>query len=60
MTFLNAQMFVFFPSQYCWKYFGESTTCGFKPCRFLHLPLEGDEKVSLNPHILFRYGSSSA
>ncbi|TWW65390.1 Testis- and ovary-specific PAZ domain-containing protein 1 [Takifugu flavidus] len=31
-------------NSYCWKYFGESTTCGFKPCRFLHLPLEGDEK----------------
>ncbi|XP_024862701.2 protein TOPAZ1 isoform X2 [Kryptolebias marmoratus] len=29
---------------YCRQYFSESLTCGFKMCRFQHLPLEGDEK----------------
>ncbi|XP_072303774.1 protein TOPAZ1 isoform X2 [Eucyclogobius newberryi] len=29
---------------YCRKYFFESENCGFKMCRFHHVPMEGDEK----------------
>ncbi|XP_047460330.1 protein TOPAZ1 isoform X3 [Mugil cephalus] len=29
---------------YCRHYFSESLSCGFKMCRFQHLPLQGDEK----------------
>uniref|UniRef100_A0A3B4T6X0 Protein TOPAZ1 n=1 Tax=Seriola dumerili TaxID=41447 RepID=A0A3B4T6X0_SERDU len=31
--------------QYCRQYFSESLSCGFKMCRFQHVPVEGDEKV---------------
>ncbi|KAK9526263.1 hypothetical protein VZT92_014972 [Zoarces viviparus] len=30
--------------QYCRQYFSESLSCGFKMCRFQHVPVEGDEK----------------
>nr|XP_046274048.1 uncharacterized protein topaz1 isoform X2 [Scatophagus argus] len=29
---------------YCRQYFSESLSCGFKKCRFQHVPVEGDEK----------------
>ncbi|XP_039978230.1 protein TOPAZ1 isoform X3 [Xiphias gladius] len=29
---------------YCRQYFSESLSCGFKMCRFQHVPVEGDEK----------------
>uniref|UniRef100_A0A3B3YBS7 Protein TOPAZ1 n=1 Tax=Poecilia mexicana TaxID=48701 RepID=A0A3B3YBS7_9TELE len=31
-------------NEYCRQYFSESLSCGFKMCRFQHLPAEGDEK----------------
>ncbi|XP_074469730.1 uncharacterized protein topaz1 isoform X3 [Sebastes fasciatus] len=31
--------------QYCRQYFSESLSCGFKMCRFQHVPVEGDEKL---------------
>nr|XP_023010812.2 testis- and ovary-specific PAZ domain-containing protein 1 isoform X3 [Maylandia zebra] len=34
-------------SSYCRLYFSESLTCGFKMCRFQHLPMEGDEKFCI-------------
>ncbi|CAI5690147.1 unnamed protein product [Oreochromis niloticus] len=34
-------------SSYCRLYFSESLTCGFKMCRFQHLPAEGDEKFCI-------------
>ncbi|XP_054462649.1 uncharacterized protein topaz1 isoform X2 [Anoplopoma fimbria] len=30
---------------YCRQYFSESLSCGFKMCRFQHVPVEGDEKL---------------
>ncbi|XP_058474532.1 uncharacterized protein topaz1 isoform X2 [Solea solea] len=32
---------------YCRKYFSESLSCGFKMCRFQHVPVEGDEKFCI-------------
>nr|XP_033492084.1 protein TOPAZ1 [Epinephelus lanceolatus] len=32
-------------NDYCRQYFSESMSCGFKMCRFQHVPLEGDEKL---------------
>uniref|UniRef100_A0A8C6SIZ2 Protein TOPAZ1 n=1 Tax=Neogobius melanostomus TaxID=47308 RepID=A0A8C6SIZ2_9GOBI len=29
---------------YCRNYFSESLNCGFKACRFHHVPMDGDEK----------------
>lgn len=34
-------------SSYCRQYFSESLTCGFKICRFHHVPLDGDEKFCI-------------
>uniref|UniRef100_A0A4W6FPW8 Protein TOPAZ1 n=2 Tax=Lates calcarifer TaxID=8187 RepID=A0A4W6FPW8_LATCA len=31
-------------NSYCRQYFSESFSCGFKMCRFQHVPVEGDEK----------------
>ncbi|XP_056254599.1 uncharacterized protein topaz1 isoform X2 [Seriola aureovittata] len=31
-------------NSYCRQYFSESLSCGFKMCRFQHVPVEGDEK----------------
>ncbi|XP_061738549.1 uncharacterized protein topaz1 isoform X2 [Nerophis ophidion] len=31
-------------ASYCRLFFSESESCGFKVCRFLHVPKEGDEK----------------
>lgn len=31
--------------KYCRQYFSESLSCGFKMCRFQHVPVDGDEKV---------------
>lgn len=42
-------------AQYCRLYFSESLTCGFKMCRFQHLPMEGDEKVHSVVFTLFIY-----
>ncbi|XP_077363908.1 uncharacterized protein topaz1 isoform X2 [Festucalex cinctus] len=33
---------------YCWKFFSESQSCNYKMCRFLHAPMEGDEKFCVN------------
>ncbi|KAK5621371.1 hypothetical protein CRENBAI_008373 [Crenichthys baileyi] len=35
-------------SDYCRQYFSESLSCGFKMCRFQHLPAEGDEKFCVD------------
>ncbi|XP_059205635.1 uncharacterized protein topaz1 isoform X2 [Centropristis striata] len=32
---------------YCRQYFSESLSCGFKMCRFQHVPVEGDEKLCI-------------
>ncbi|KAL6100125.1 topaz1 [Pungitius sinensis] len=32
---------------YCRHYFSESLSCGFKKCRFKHVPAEGDEKLCI-------------
>ncbi|KAM8767463.1 uncharacterized protein topaz1 isoform 2-T2 [Acanthopagrus schlegelii] len=32
---------------YCRQYFSESLSCGFKMCRFQHVPVEGDEKFCI-------------
>ncbi|XP_051247143.1 uncharacterized protein topaz1 isoform X2 [Dicentrarchus labrax] len=34
-------------SAYCRQYFSESLSCGFKICRFQHVPVEGDEKFCI-------------
>ncbi|TKS88944.1 Testis- and ovary-specific PAZ domain-containing protein 1 [Collichthys lucidus] len=34
-------------SNYCRQYFSESLSCGFKMCRFQHVPMEGDEKFCI-------------
>ncbi|XP_030597258.1 uncharacterized protein topaz1 [Archocentrus centrarchus] len=34
-------------NSYCRLYFSESLACGFKMCRFQHLPVEGDEKFCI-------------
>ncbi|XP_035491055.2 uncharacterized protein topaz1 isoform X3 [Scophthalmus maximus] len=31
-------------NSYCRQYFSESLSCGFKICRFQHVPVDGDEK----------------
>ncbi|XP_071356450.1 protein TOPAZ1 isoform X2 [Trachinotus anak] len=31
-------------NSYCRQYFSESLSCGFKMCRFQHVPVEGDER----------------
>ncbi|KAM9776288.1 protein TOPAZ1 isoform 2-T2 [Syngnathus typhle] len=33
---------------YCRLFFNESDSCTYKVCRFLHVPLEGDEKFCIN------------
>ncbi|XP_044192199.1 uncharacterized protein topaz1 isoform X3 [Thunnus albacares] len=33
---------------YCRQYFSESLSCGFKMCRFQHVPVEGDEKFCVD------------
>ncbi|XP_038581266.1 protein TOPAZ1 isoform X2 [Micropterus salmoides] len=33
---------------YCRQYFSESLSCGFKMCRFQHVPVEGDEKFCID------------
>lgn len=40
--------------KYCRQYFSESLSCGFKMCRFQHVPVDGDEKVrsSSNEYLL--------
>ncbi|XP_023116713.2 uncharacterized protein topaz1 [Amphiprion ocellaris] len=35
-------------NSYCRHYFSESLSCGFKLCRFQHLPVEGDEKFCVD------------
>ncbi|XP_043995037.1 uncharacterized protein topaz1 isoform X2 [Gambusia affinis] len=35
-------------NEYCRQYFSESLSCGFKMCRFQHLPAEGDEKFCVD------------
>ncbi|XP_054911788.1 uncharacterized protein topaz1 [Poeciliopsis prolifica] len=35
-------------NEYCRQYFSESLSCGFKMCRFKHLPAEGDEKFCVD------------
>ncbi|XP_054620782.1 protein TOPAZ1 isoform X2 [Dunckerocampus dactyliophorus] len=35
-------------ASYCRLFFSESQSCGFKMCRFLHVPLEGDEKFCVD------------
>ncbi|XP_042363180.1 uncharacterized protein topaz1 isoform X2 [Plectropomus leopardus] len=32
---------------YCRQYFSESLSCGFKMCRFQHVPVKGDEKLCI-------------
>ncbi|XP_032391845.1 protein TOPAZ1 isoform X4 [Etheostoma spectabile] len=39
--------------QYCRQYFSESLSCGFKMCRFHHVPVEGDEKLCIETVIRF-------
>ncbi|KAM7383930.1 hypothetical protein PAMA_011335 [Pampus argenteus] len=36
------------PMSYCRQYFTESLSCGFKMCRFQHVPVEGDEKFCVD------------
>ncbi|XP_061886188.1 uncharacterized protein topaz1 isoform X2 [Entelurus aequoreus] len=36
------------PASYCRLFFSESESCGFKMCRFLHVPQEGDEKLCVD------------
>ncbi|XP_068432276.1 uncharacterized protein topaz1 isoform X4 [Clinocottus analis] len=38
---------------YCRQYFSESLSCGFKVCRFQHVPVEGDEKLCVETVIRF-------
>ncbi|KAG8005077.1 Testis-and ovary-specific PAZ domain-containing protein 1, partial [Nibea albiflora] len=53
---------------YCRQYFSESLSCGFKMCRFQHVPMEGDEKFCIetvtrltkNPISLQKAGNFSA
>nr|XP_040045329.1 uncharacterized protein topaz1 isoform X1 [Gasterosteus aculeatus aculeatus] len=33
---------------YCRQYFSESLSCGFKMCRFQHVPAEGNEKLCID------------
>ncbi|XP_078811016.1 uncharacterized protein topaz1 isoform X7 [Oryzias latipes] len=40
-------------NSYCRQYFSESLTCGFKMCRFQHLPVEGDEKFCVETVMRF-------
>ncbi|XP_061616951.1 uncharacterized protein topaz1 isoform X2 [Phyllopteryx taeniolatus] len=35
-------------NSYCRLFFSESQSCGYKKCRFLHVPMEGDEKFCVN------------
>ncbi|XP_061738548.1 uncharacterized protein topaz1 isoform X1 [Nerophis ophidion] len=35
-------------ASYCRLFFSESESCGFKVCRFLHVPKEGDEKLCVD------------
>nr|XP_057903560.1 protein TOPAZ1 isoform X2 [Doryrhamphus excisus] len=52
-------------ASYCRLFFSESQSCGFKMCRFLHVPLEGDEKFCVdtvarftrNPKCLHKAGA---
>ncbi|XP_034748546.1 protein TOPAZ1 isoform X2 [Etheostoma cragini] len=39
--------------QYCRQYFSETLSCGFKKCRFQHVPVEGDEKLCIETVIRF-------
>ncbi|KAM7372919.1 hypothetical protein PAMP_007809 [Pampus punctatissimus] len=41
------------PMSYCRQYFTESLSCGFKMCRFQHVPVEGDEKFCVETVIRF-------
>ncbi|XP_031143062.2 uncharacterized protein topaz1 isoform X2 [Sander lucioperca] len=38
---------------YCRQYFSESLSCGFKMCRFQHVPVDGDEKLCIETVIRF-------
>ncbi|XP_034455853.1 uncharacterized protein topaz1 isoform X3 [Hippoglossus hippoglossus] len=38
---------------YCRQYFSESLSCGFKMCRFHHVPLDGDEKFCVETVMRF-------
>nr|XP_020441990.1 testis- and ovary-specific PAZ domain-containing protein 1 [Monopterus albus] len=55
MTIGNANMAEFRRQKfnYCKNYFSESLSCGFKMCRFQHVPLEGDEKFCIETVIRF-------
>ncbi|KAM8840358.1 uncharacterized protein topaz1 isoform 2-T2 [Spinachia spinachia] len=52
-------------TMYCRQYFSESLSCGFKVCRFQHVPAEGDEKLCIetltrfvkNPRCLQKAGA---
>nr|XP_019946442.1 PREDICTED: testis- and ovary-specific PAZ domain-containing protein 1 isoform X2 [Paralichthys olivaceus] len=38
---------------YCRQYFSESLSCGFKMCRFKHVPVDGDEKFCVETVMRF-------
>ncbi|XP_055368845.1 uncharacterized protein topaz1 isoform X2 [Betta splendens] len=42
---------------YCRRYFSESLSCGFKMCRFQHVPVDGDEKFCIETVIRFTKNS---
>ncbi|XP_068189540.1 protein TOPAZ1 isoform X2 [Antennarius striatus] len=42
---------------YCRLYFSESLSCGFKMCRFQHVPMEGDEKFCVETVVRFTKNS---
>lgn len=57
LHFYNLTVWCCLNAQYCRLYFSESLTCGFKMCRFQHLPAEGDEKVHSDLYFYFIYFS---
>ncbi|XP_026202763.1 uncharacterized protein topaz1 isoform X1 [Anabas testudineus] len=40
-------------NSYCRQYFSESLSCGFKMCRFQHVPADGDEKFCVETVMRF-------